>query len=84
MTPVDSVIITSYNDKVFFPDRKVITYWQDPRYLKEIEIIGEIVPLYFYGIDGQKEISYIESNSVLKAQLVKQLNKTENLYKLNK
>lgn len=82
LTEEQAVVVTSYNDKVFFPRRRVIFYWQEPRFLANIEIISQAAPIYFYSIDRGREMSYVEGNSNLRAELVEQLNEREYLYRL--
>ena len=82
ITEDNSVIITSYNDKLFFPERKIIFYWQDLEYLENISTIARVVPVYFYSIDWQNDINYIIDNSTLDADLILELNETEALYRI--
>lgn len=82
-TKADAVIVSSYSDKVFFPSRRVIFYWQDPKYLANIEkIMAQTqVPVYFYSI-AESELEYIRKNSDLKAELAEKINDKEALYLL--
>ncbi|MEK7167847.1 MAG: glycosyltransferase family 39 protein [Patescibacteria group bacterium] len=82
-TENDSVIVSSYSDKVFFPSRKVIFYWQDPKYLANISKITAQtkIPVYFYSI-SDNELEYIENNSSLKTELAEKINDKEGLYLL--
>lgn len=84
VTETDSVIISSYSDKMFFPRRKVIFYWQEPRFLADIGKIAAVAPVYFYDIDNGREVEYIKNNSNLKYELVKKINEKESLYRILK
>lgn len=82
LTEEGSVIVSSYSDKVFFPKRKVIFYWQDSEYLENIKLIAKAAPVYFYSIDPDNEINYIVNNSDFTPKLVEKITEKEYLYKL--
>jgi len=79
----DAVIVTSYNDKLFFPARKIIFYWNEPRFLDNISLIVNKVPVYFYSIDLDNDINYITDNSTLNTELILKINERENFLKLH-
>jgi len=83
LTETEAVIISSYSDKIFFPKRRVIFYWQDPAYWENIRLIAQAAPVYFYSIDSGAELDFITNNSDFLPQLVAEITPTEFLYKLN-
>lgn len=90
ITEDNSVIISSYSDKLFFPKRKVIFYWEEPRFLENIELIKKEAPIYFYSVNPDYEINYIVDNSYLEEELIIELDRLilnlgseENLYKIH-
>ncbi len=56
-TEENAVIISQRSDKIFFPQRKVISRWEpdDMRYFQSL--INNQIPLYYYAFEGQ---SYLE------------------------
>lgn len=82
-TEEEAVIVTSYNDKVFFPSRKIIFYWQSPEFLSNIKNITEVAPVYLYSVNQDFDLDYIRQNSTLESELILEINETENLYRLN-
>ncbi|HQA63827.1 MAG TPA: hypothetical protein PK085_01820 [bacterium] len=83
LTETEAVIVSSYSDKIFFPKRRVIFYWQDPAYWENIRLIAQAAPVYFYSIDSGAELDFITNNSDFSPQLVAEITPTEFLYKLN-
>ncbi len=83
ITESDSVIVSSYSDKMFFPSRRVGFYWQDERFLTDWSRLASKTEIYFYDINSGKEIDYIKANSNLKAELVKLFDSKESLYRLS-
>lgn len=79
-TSNDAVIITAYNDKVFFPKRRVITYWQDDNYLEPLRKIISQVPVYLYAIKPT-EISYLKDKG-FEVNFVATTTPTEALYQV--
>ncbi len=77
-----AVIVTSYHDKVFFPSRKIIFYWDQPQYLQAITSIAKNVPVYLYSINPEADQRLIEDNSDLNLQYVSSLRPGEVLYKI--
>lgn len=82
LTEPEAIIVTAYNDKVFFPKRRVVFYWQEKRFLDNIEKLSSKYPIYFYSIDSGQEVDYIEGNSDFQMTPVAQFNDTEGLYHL--
>jgi hypothetical protein len=37
LTSDEAIIISDHDDKVFFPSRRVVYYWQEPRYLAALQ-----------------------------------------------
>jgi hypothetical protein len=83
-TEDDAIIVTSYHDKVFFPARKIIFYWDQSQYLRAIENILTVSPIYFYSINPDIDRTFIEVNSNLRLEFVSSLRSNEVLYKMIK
>jgi hypothetical protein len=83
-TEDDAVIVTSYHDKVFFPARKIIFYWDEPEYLHAIGNILTVAPIYFYSINSDTDRAFIENNSDLRLEYISSLRPNEILYKITK
>ncbi|MBI4133781.1 hypothetical protein HY478_04145 [Candidatus Uhrbacteria bacterium] len=49
-TAEESVIVVDRGDKIFFPDRRVITPLRDERTYEVLRALSVRVPLYYYGI----------------------------------
>ncbi len=62
LTDENSVIITSYGDKIFFPSRKVIVNWRSSRFLAGIEGLIRETDVYFYAISPE-EVNYLTDYS---------------------
>lgn len=50
LVPESGVIITDRNDKVFFPERRVVVPLRDPGTFKALPILARRAPLFYYGI----------------------------------
>ncbi len=83
LTEHDAVIVSSYNDKVFFPKRKVIVYWRQLEYLANISQLSDYVSIYLYSINPE-DVEYVSANSDLYLDVIKQINQTETLYQFKK
>jgi len=81
MTEDDAVIVTSYNDKVFFPSRGVITYWREPHFIASIQQLATVHPVYFYIIDKENELKYLAEQNV-EVKLIFTVNDREAMYRL--
>ncbi|MBI4280783.1 hypothetical protein HY628_01135 [Candidatus Uhrbacteria bacterium] len=55
MTPLDSVIIVDRADKIFFPDRRVVTPLRDPATYEIVPALIKSVPLYYFGLTMKPE-----------------------------
>lgn len=82
LTESEAIIISSYHDKVFFPQRRVIFYWQEPRYLDNISRLAAVVPIYFYSINPAADENYFREYSDLKPVLLAAINERESFYQL--
>jgi len=84
-TEANSVIISQRSDKIFFPERKVISRWQveDIGYLRDM--INQGIPLYYYAFEGPDyldELYYDLDNNNLDFVEYLPINKTESLYQI--
>lgn len=80
MTEDDAVIVTSYNDKVFFPSRGVITYWRESRFIEPISNLAQSHPVYFYIVNAQDELEYLAQQNI-GVELIFTANEREALYR---
>lgn len=87
LTEKNSIIITTYHDKLFFPQRKVIIgLFDDKKMITQYSNITQIAPLYYYNFTlPQKSVDYLNNSRLAEFSL--QINKiTEindfSLYKL--
>jgi len=87
LTPENSVIITRYQDKLIFPERKVIVGAFDDPILNNLyaRLLKE-VPLYYYNFSfNNKDLEYINKKLLsfgFKLELVKKSSSGFALYKL--
>lgn len=90
LTEPNSVIITRYHDKLFFPERKVIVgLFDDQEMNRQYAKLEEILPIYYYNFSlGQKDIDYLNNGRLkeigLQIKKVKMINESFTLYKLVK
>lgn len=50
LVPESGVIITDRNDKLFFPERRVVVPLRDPGTTKALPVLARRAPLFYYGI----------------------------------
>ncbi len=90
LTEGNSVIITSYHDKLFFPERKVIVgLLNDNNMNKRYSILADYLPVYYYNFTLRKEdIDYLNNRKLKEADLkikqIKQINNSFTLYQLER
>jgi hypothetical protein len=77
LTENNSVIVTDRNDKIFFPERKIIYPLRSENTYSAVSFLLEFAPVYYYGI----AISEKEKFDNLKLELVKKWG-NEGLYKI--
>jgi hypothetical protein len=88
LTENNSVIITQYHDKIFFPDRKVITgQFNDDLMNLEYRKLTDYLPVYYYNFTyPQNTLSYLNQSKLLKAgfniKMIKKITSELTLYKL--
>ena len=89
LTEPQSVIITQYHDKLFFPERKVIVgLFNDDKMTEQYEVLVEKLPVYYYNFTfPEKDIKYLNEKRLLKFNLqisrVEEITKDFTLYKLS-
>ncbi len=89
-TESDSVIITRYHDKLFFPERKVIVGNLTDNNMNRIySNLVEYLPVYYYSFAfGQKDMDYLNGRKLkeagLKIERVKRITEEFSLYRLEK
>lgn len=61
LTERNAVIITKYQDKLFFPERKVVYgLFDDNGMIKQYAILAELMPTYFYSFTfSQNDLQYL-------------------------
>ncbi|MBL7058430.1 glycosyltransferase family 39 protein [Patescibacteria group bacterium] len=80
LTPVDSVIITRYHDKMLFPERRVVVgLFDDKRMIEKYQIIAKNVPLFYFNFTlRQEDIDYLNNRRLgefgLSIQAVEEIN----------
>jgi len=89
LTENNSVIITQYHDKIFFPERKVIVgLFNNDLMIAEYANIVDLLPTYYYNFTfPEKDINYLNNSRLKKFDL--QIEEVEkigdlSLYKLEK
>ena len=88
LTENNSVIITRYHDKLFFPERKVIMgLFDDDNMNLEYAKLTNLLPVYYYNFTfPEKDFNYLNSSKLSKANLkitkVKAVNDSFSLYRL--
>jgi 4-amino-4-deoxy-L-arabinose transferase-like glycosyltransferase len=89
-TPEDAVIITTYHDKLLFPQRKVMVgLLKDGNMIKNYSKLADILPVYYYNFTLPPEaINYLNQGRLgeadLKLKEYRQINDVFHLYKLSK
>ncbi len=88
LTEARSIIITRYNDKFFWPERRVIVgTLPGQEILKEGEKLVKFYPLYYYNFSlREKDLDYLNRRKLniyhLKIELVKKIDKHFSLYRI--
>lgn len=89
LTEENSVIITQYHDKLFFPQRKVIVgLFNDPNMNIEYANLAKLLPVYYYNFTfPEKDFNFLNRSRLadvgLSITIVKQITSDFTLYKLN-
>jgi len=87
-TESNSVIITRYHDKLFFPERKVIVgLFDDMNMVKQYAVLAGYLPVYYYNFTlPEKDIEYLNSRRLFEFGLniseVKKITDSFTLYKI--
>ncbi len=90
LTGSDSVIITCYHDKLFFPERKVIVgLFDDNNMNARYARLTNYLPVYYYNFTfPEKDMDYLNNRRLLEVglgiELVEQITSDFSLYKLYK
>lgn len=88
LTEGNSVIITRYHDKLFFPERKVIVgLFDDKNMLDEYAKLARLLPVYYYNFTlPEKDMEYLNSRRLYEFDLsireVKKISDSFTLYKI--
>ncbi|MFH1661828.1 MAG: glycosyltransferase family 39 protein [Candidatus Falkowbacteria bacterium] len=89
LTESNSVIITRYHDKLFFPERKVIVgLFDNKEMVAKYAILANHLPLYYYNFTlPQKDIDYLNEKRLgevgLGIEEVQKINSDFTLYKIS-
>jgi hypothetical protein len=90
LTEENSVIITQYHDKLFFPSRRVVVgSFSDQRLNEYYRRLLDYVPVYYYNFAlPEKDFEYLNErklkDSALGLSLVRKVNNAFALYRLEK
>lgn len=90
LTEGNSIIITTYHDKLFFPERKVIVgLFSDLNMVKEYANLVNFLPVYYYNFSfSEKDFSYLNNSRLKSVGLqIKEIQKVSTdftLYQLQK
>jgi len=88
-TEANSVIITRYNDKLLFPERKVIIgLFDDKNMVAEYAKLAKKIPTYYYNFSFKTEdVDYLNNGSLkeqgISLKLIKKVTDKFSLYKVN-
>lgn len=88
LTEPDSVIISQYHDKLFYPERRVILgLFDDVNMNKEYAKLANQIPVYYYNFTlPPKDLKYLNDSRLAKIKLrilkIKQITSDFTLYKL--
>lgn len=69
LTESNSAIITERSDKIFFPERKIITNFDVYRLMDFLPILVKEVPIYYYTFAGDGAIAKLEEERLKPAGL---------------
>lgn len=90
LTETNSVLITMYHDKLFFPERKVIVgLFNDGAMNAKYAILASMLPVYYYNFTlPKKDVEYLNNRKLkevgLKIEKIRQITKDFSLYRLQK
>lgn len=90
LTPNNSVIITYYHDKLFFPERKVIVgFFDDKNMVSQYARLVNYLPVYYYNFTlPEKDIEYLNTKRLkefgLSIEEIEKINNDFTLYRLKK
>jgi hypothetical protein len=88
ITEDNSVIVTQYHDKLFFPERKVIVgLFNRDNMIEKYSVLASKIPLYYYNFHfPDKDFNYLNERRLvdynLEIKLVERVNRDFSLYKL--
>jgi len=60
LTEPNSIIITLRQDKIFFPERKIITLLDNPTTLKNLSRLIKEVPIYYYTFETEEDLNHLD------------------------
>ena len=89
LTENNSVIITKYHDKLFFPERKVIMgLFTDDNMNREYANLARLIPVYYYNFTfPEKDLDYLNAKRLppfgLEIKEVEKISDAFTLYKLD-
>jgi hypothetical protein len=90
LTENNSVIVTFYHDKLFFPERKVIPgLFDDKRMVDKYEILAGYLPVYYYNFTlSEADMKYLNERRLFESGMniekVKKITQDFTLYRLFK
>jgi len=90
LTETNAVIITNYQDKIFFPERKVVVGdFSNKQIIKKYAILAEYLPVYYYNFFlNKKDLDYLNNRRLGEAGLsidkISKISYNFSLYKINK
>ncbi len=85
LTEANSVIITRYHDKVFFPERKVlIGLFTDKNMIAEYAVLAKKIPVYYYNFNFKDEdVAYLNAGPLKEAGIqIKEIKKVTDRFTL--
>lgn len=88
LTEEDSVLITRYADKLFFPERRVIVgLFNDPAMNSRYAILARRLPVYYYNFSfPERDLAYLNADPLKKVNLriekIAQITDVFTLYRL--
>jgi len=86
VTEDKAIIISQRSDKIFFPERQVISKWQEQDIGKWSQLISQGYPLYYYAYEGEEYMKKLEqqlaANNLVLYEVM-QIDHKQRLYKIN-
>lgn len=90
LTESNSVIITRYHDKLFFPERKVIVgLFNDDNMVSRYSVLVDYLPVYYYNFTlPQKDIDYLNNGKLggheLEIKVIENITEDFTLYRIER